>query len=452
MPTVHLEWTSSSPLLPEAHIQWTHGPCPIVQIRIEPLLPNAYALYDLHGDAPPPLRPKELLTPQQLVALNLLLAGWPGVELDLSQHFPRAIRALLMWQSAIIGSGTPIAGVAPVVLQGNVATGGGHYEEHGVSAVLEAGMVAGVGESTAYPEPGWTPAPRPSMIRLRPTNTHHADLSPPHDPAHHDALTEEIALTLATAGRWSELNERYTATPRPSFHLGELITQEALRSDTARGMMLLTGVWQRVKRLGERLTLPAIRQAAAPAIVRRLVELGRFTLPEYLGFDEHDREVLMDWVSVGASLEGRRTVNGRSLTALAAHVDDLPRFESLLIAGASADNLYDRDGDLLVALHEEHRILLRKHRRQWLTTLEEAEAAARRPPLHDARSVAQDWLQRGWLELEDGASIDMVAAPLSALIASALPADELLDAALTIEGIEDLYVSEDEIMAFLDVW
>lgn len=74
-----------------------------------------------------------------------------------------------------------------------------------------------------------------------------------------------------------------------------------------------------------------------------------------------------------------------------------------------------------------------------------------REPVAGARAL-DDWLERGWIELEPGADKDELAEKLEALLVSEMKTGALLDALLELDGVEDLYCTEDEAKTFRRAW
>lgn len=72
------------------------------------------------------------------------------------------------------------------------------------------------------------------------------------------------------------------------------------------------------------------------------------------------------------------------------------------------------------------------------------------PPAQTASFLLDEWETRGWIELTPDADRSLLRPQLEALAESGLPA--LLDAIFDLDGIEELYASDDDLESFLKDW
>ncbi|MCB9741598.1 MAG: hypothetical protein H6741_01710 [Alphaproteobacteria bacterium] len=439
-PEIFIDWPTGRHLIPRIALWAAIREGEFDEVELEADLERAYAWYDAWPDpfeAPEP-DAEELLTPEQLRTVEAVSEAWPAMRDTLAGQVPKKLRPHLHWTRIHFGLRAE-DGVVMVGVTGHCsASFSNAYAEHGLGALfkgteLQKLGVADDGRVPAASQP--EPRPHPDFVEV----------------------TEAQVLEWVQRGDWLRLRiEVANASSAPD--VGELLVKRALDAEEAEALELLEAAegWPL-----RQAPLPAewLEQGPAPAVIRRLIALGRYHVPGDVLFDEEDPERVRAWVALGAKLNQTTKVSTRGgaetlmLTPLGYHYHDLGLFELLLELGADPAALFDEDRRPLVPLGDLQRVLLRRFHPELMAAVEagpeEAPAEEEAPGQDTLLGV---WLQRGWIELAPDADRAAVNAALEALLERRMPVGKLVDQVFELNGVEELYCSDDELEGFLAVW
>ena len=384
------------------------------------------------GKPPPPAT--DAITPAQHLSMQTLDREWSVVE--------ERVKAAVLEMCRTVLDGLPpnpdvciTSGRVTARQRGDyvyIELGGGvevpYFDEHGFTAVLQGTEVVYVSE--------WG-----SHAHQLPTDT--PELEPIDNPDARPLGSKEI-LELALSGQWERLDARVQEDPEPP-NVGLVLLHRIEHSSREDALVLLEDEVY-LQPFGRPLTEELLGRLD-PEVLSALVTRRVLVPPPEALFQARDADALRRWVSLGARIDRSQKVTGAEgnvkLTPLLFHVNHLDRFEALLELGADATCL---KGQPLAA---PQRAIVARLRPELL----QPDIPAPQPEVsraHRAASLLEAWLERGWLELTPDADVAALTGALDLLAEG--PPSAVADALFELDGVEELYASDDEIEEFLAHW
>jgi hypothetical protein len=384
------------------------------------------------GKPPPPAT--NAITPAQHLSMQTLEKHWDEIEKRVEAAVLEMCRTALDGlppnPEVFISSGHITARQRGDYVY--IELGGGvevpYFDEHGFTAVLHGTEVVDVAEWGRH-------------AHRQPTDT--PEVEPIDNPDARPLGSAEI-LELALSGQWERLDARVQEDPEPP-NVGLVLLRRIERGTLEDAMVLLEDEVY-LKPFGRPLT-EELLDVLHPDVLTALVTRRILVPPPEALFQARDADALRRWVALGARIDRSQTVTGADgnvkLKPLLFHVNHLDRFEALLELGADASCL---KGKPLAAPQRAILARLRPELAERDTVVPEPEVSR----AQGAASLLQEWLERGWLELTPDANIAALTEALDLLAEG--PPSAVADALFELDGVEELYASDDEIEEFLSRW
>ncbi|MCB9760824.1 MAG: hypothetical protein H6739_13385 [Alphaproteobacteria bacterium] len=431
---VDVTWPLGRTLQPRIAVLTDLGGAAFDEVEIQPSLDQAYAWLDACADArargAPEPDPIGALLPAQVAALEVIRDGWPGIEHDLRQAYPARLRDKVRWGGLVITS-KERGGYVYVRLSGHMDTlEETAWSEHGLGAVLLGAEILVTGDRGVSCD-------MPVDKRRRGAPRPHPD---------HVDLSEEAILAFIERDDWSGLSEAMKRS-QDGGRVDGVLLRYLLTRPAKEVRAMLPGLKPFLRAGAERLPDALVDGDVDRAVLRALLRAGRYHVPGDVLFDEAEPARIPRWIALGAKLEATRGPegDGPKQTPLLARVGDLPVFTALLEAGARVEVLRNEYGGLLVPLDEAH-----------LDAVERAHPGFRAtlvlPDQQPMNPVLTFWMERGWIELTPNAERGRVGAALEGLLELTRDPDDLLNALFKVPGVDEVYVSDEELEAFLATW
>lgn len=424
--TVEVRWPFGKGLLPWLDVR-AELPGSLDTLHVVPSLRACYAWLDAFIEADmdeQPLPPAtDAMSNAQRQTLAHILCDWPKLEELLRSCYRAELRPHLLWNRVHVHR-EELRGWAWLEVSGHVtAPFSNEHEDVGIGALLLHDDVVKAGDrllDEKLPDDG---APE---VPMRP----HPE---------HENFSVERVTALIEAEQWDELYDASKKThDYEELEAGvlrwwwQLPVEEALeRLPSVRTYLL-----RQSQRVGAELL------EADPRLVRALIEVGRYHIPQRIVFEETDPTRVAGWKALGAEVDGPADEPpDASNTPLLAHLSDPAMLDALIEAGADPAVLFDANGALIADLDD--------HLRSMVAAALGPAVEEDLPPQQGALAI---WLAHGWIELTDGAMPDEVDAALCAALERLTDPNAVVEAVLDVPGVDEVFIDDDTLEAFLAQW
>ncbi|MCO4744683.1 MAG: hypothetical protein KC912_07840 [Proteobacteria bacterium] len=426
---VSIHWPRGSHLRPKVHL---HEELPFDEVEVRAANALAYAWLDACYAAAtagePQPHPETALTDAQRRTIRLFVDQWSAIERTINSYYPEKVRPKLEW-GGVSFSTEEKDGQVYVEVSGHYAGDDhGHYSEHGVGAVLLGPQVLAFGErgptwvrtGKRPPKEPLRPHPEYNELSLQAVRDYVArrDFGGLRDAIRsHDGVEAGLISAAAEVERW----------------LFELPPIEAAAQVPAAAFLL--------RRLNRHVDETSVKRSLV--LMRALVDAKAYRMPDHALARCTDPESASRWAALGAKVNPWHASQYSDKTPLWVHRNRPEMVEALFELGANPRGLVDEFGQPYEALPAQTMAVLRRRH---------PEIFHKDPTPRPVPQVLSDWVERGWIEPEEGVDAVELNKLLASLLSMGWEADKVMDALIDMQGVEEVYVSDDELLEFLLKW